>query len=103
MGKTSVNTNGDKRGELNGEDSRSSAKFPPFMILLDHIVNIADGRADEEGKAERDDVPSPSPDVDVNRIEHRQEGETPPDPIDDRVLAGIGKLIDDITEEQEVD
>lgn len=69
------------------------------MILFDHIVDMAHGRADEKGQYKRDDVPSPRPDVHVNRIKHREKGETPSDSVDNCLLAGIGELIDDVAEE----
>lgn len=73
------------------------------VVLLDDIVNMADGRADEQGEDECNYVVVVSPDVDIDGIEDRQERETPSNAVNGDLLASVGELVDDITEQQEVD
>lgn len=68
-------------------------------MLLDEIVNVGHGRADEERKNERDNVMSTCPDVYVNGVENGEEWEAPSNTINNDVLAGIEELIDHVTEE----
>jgi len=73
------------------------------MLLLGDVVDVGDGGAYEEGKDECDDVVAMRPDVDVDGVEEEKEGEAPVDAVDDDLLAALEELVDDGSEEQEVD
>lgn len=73
------------------------------VMLFDEIVDVRDGRADEESKDESDDVVAAAPDADVDGVEDDEEGETPVDTIDDDLLSGFEELVDDGSEKEEVD
>ena len=73
------------------------------MVLLDDIIDVADARGDKQCENESDDVVLASPDVDVDTVEHSEEGETPANAIDDDFLATVVELVDDGAEQQEVD
>ena len=68
-------------------------------MLLDYVIDLRHGRADEERKDECDDIVFTCPNVYVDRVEHGQDGEAPSDSIDDDVLAGISELVNDVSEE----
>jgi len=44
------------------------------MMLLNDVVDVRDGRANEDGEDESDDVVAMSPDVDVEGVEEDEEG-----------------------------
>jgi len=71
--------------------------------LLHDIVHMRDGRADEEGEDEGDDVVLAGPDADVDGVEEGEEGEAPGDAVDDGAFAGGEELVDDRAEQEEVD
>ena len=74
------------------------------MVLLDNIVNVADGRGDQEGKDESGDVMVVGPDGDEDGVEDREEREPPGDSIDyDGLCVGGSELVDDCAKEEEVD
>ena len=54
------------------------------------------------GRGHTDDVVVPRPDVDVDGVEHAEEGEPPPDAVNDDFLAALEELVDDGSKEQEV-
>ncbi|CAG8672670.1 1369_t:CDS:2, partial [Acaulospora colombiana] len=74
-----------------------------LVVLLDDIINVADGRADEQGEDERDYVVVVSPNVDIDGVEDCQEREAPSNAVNGDLLARVGELVDDITEQQKVD
>jgi len=69
------------------------------MILLDNIVDVGHGGADEECENECNDIMSACPDIHIDGIKHSEDGEAPSDTIDDNVLSCIKELVDDISEE----
>ena len=73
------------------------------VVLLDDIVDLADGGGDEEGEEEGEDVPVSGPEEDVDRVEDAEEGEAPLDGIDDDLLAARGELEEHGAEEEQVD
>jgi len=74
------------------------------MILLDDIINVADGRGDQEGKDECDDIMVVGPDGNEDCVEDGEEGEPPGDPIDhDGLRVGGSELVDDGAKKEEVD
>jgi len=73
------------------------------VMLLDDVVDVGNGRADEKGEDESNDIVATRPDVDVNGVEDDEEGEAPVDAVNDNLLAGFEELVDDGTEEEEVD
>lgn len=103
--------------ECRNEDKESSESVPErewkmdpeFVIdvlsrvmLLDDIVDVRDGGADEESKDESDDVVATAPDADVDGVEDDEKGETPVDTVDDDLLSGFEELVDDGSEKEEV-
>ena len=62
------------------------------MVLLDHVVDLADGRAHQERQYEREDVPVSCPKEDVDAVEDPEESESPLDGVDDDLLAACCKL-----------
>lgn len=83
-------------------DEEFIAQVAGGVILLDDIVDVTDGRRDEEGEDEGDDVVSTGPDAYVEGVENDEQWETPPYTIDDHSLSGIGELEEDVTKQQEV-
>ena len=74
------------------------------MVLLDDIVNVADGRGDQEGEDESGNVMVVGPDGDEDGVEDCEEREPPGDAVDHYGLrVGGSELVDDCAEEQEVD
>jgi len=73
------------------------------VMLLHDIINVRHGGGDEQGEDEGDDVMVVRPDVDVDGVEDGQQGEPPGDAVDDDALAGGEELVDDISEEKDVD
>lgn len=72
------------------------------MVLLDDVVDVRNGRADEESEDESDDVVATAPDADVDGVEDDEEWETPVDTVDDDLLARLEELVDDGSEKEEV-
>jgi len=74
------------------------------MILLDDIVNVADGGGDQEGKDERDDVMLFGPEENEDRVEDGEERESPGDSVNyDGLCVGGSELVDDGAKKEEVD
>jgi len=74
------------------------------MILLDDVVDVADGRGNQKGKDESGDVMVVSPDGDEDGVEDGEEREPPGDSVDHNGLCmGRGELVDDGAKEEEVD
>jgi len=73
------------------------------VMLLDNVVDVRGGRADEQGKDESNDIVAARPDVDVDGVEDDEQGEAPVDGVNDNLLAGFEELVDDGAEEKEVD
>ena len=48
------------------------------------------------------DVVVPGPDVDIDRVQHAKEGETPTNAVNNDLLAALKELVDDCSEEKEV-
>lgn len=57
------------------------------MILLDDIVNVADGGGDQEGKDERDDVMLLGPEENEDCVEDGEEREPPGDSVNTTAFA----------------
>lgn len=72
------------------------------VMLLDDVVDVRNGRADEESEDESDDVVATAPDADVDGVEDDEEWETPVDTVDDDLLAGFEELVDYGSEKEEV-
>ena len=74
------------------------------VILLDGIVNVGDGRGDQEGKDESGDVMVVGPDGDEDGVEDGEEGEPPRDPVDhDGLCVDGGELVNNSAKKEEVD
>jgi len=71
-------------------------------VFVDGVVDMADSRAHKESKDEGNNVMTMCPHADVDGIEHRKKREAPADAVDDKILACVGKLIEDETKEEEV-
>lgn len=89
----------DGEGDMNKE---LVTEGPSLVKLLDDVINVGSVRVDEEGKDKCDDIVLTSPDVDVNGAEDGDEGETPANAANDHFFTRAGELIDEVTEEQEV-
>lgn len=111
----SVHAKGLESGDEDEESSESVPEgerqvHPKFIVdvlsgvmLLDNIVDVGDGRADEQGKDESDDIVAARPDVDVDGVEDDEEREAPVDAVDDNLLARFEELVDNGAEEKEMD
>ena len=67
-------------------------------------VTRLDGGWDGEWSTRRtNDVVVPGPDIDIDRVQHAKEGETPANAVNDDLLAALKELVDDRSEEKEVD
>lgn len=77
--------------------------LPTPVVLLHHIVDLTDRRADQERHDEGEDVPMSSPEEDVDRVEKAEKGETPLDGVDDDLFPSGGELEDHRAKEEEVD
>lgn len=74
------------------------------MVLLDDVVDVADGRGDQEGKDKSDDVMVVGPNGDEDGVENGEEREPPGDSVDhDSLRVGGGELVDDGAKKEEVD
>ena len=74
------------------------------VILLDDVVNLADGRGDQKGQQERDDVMVVGPNGNEDGVEDGEEREPPRDPVDyNGLCVNGGELVDDGAQEEEVD
>lgn len=74
------------------------------MILLDDIVDVADGGGDQEGEDERDDVVVVGPDGNEDCVEDGEERESPGDSVNhDGLGVGGSELVDDGAKKEEVD
>jgi len=72
------------------------------VVSLDDPVNVGDCRVDKEREDKGPNVMSASPNVDVDGDQNSEDGEPPTDTVNDDCLSLIGKLIDEITEEKEM-
>ena len=59
--------------------------------------------AGEWSTGRTDDVVVPGPDVDIDCVQHAKEGETPADAVNDDLLATLEELVDDGSEQEEMD
>lgn len=75
----------------------------PLMILLNHIIYMTHRTAHKQRKHKRNNIMSSRPHIHINRIQHSQQRQSPADPVDDDLLAGIGELVEEGAEEEEVD
>lgn len=74
------------------------------VMFFDNVVDVCDGRADEEREDKGDDVVVGCPQVDVDGVEDGEEGKAPGDAVDDYGLGVCGgELVDDGGEEEEMD
>jgi len=74
------------------------------VVLLDDVVDVADGRSDQKGKDESDDVVVVGPNGDEDGVEDGEEREPPGDSVDhNRLCVSGGELVDDGAEEEEMD
>ena len=67
-------------GKLQVDEQLISSGFGG-MVLLDDIVNVADGRGNHEGEDENDDIMVVGPDGNEDGEEDGEEGEPPGDPV----------------------
>ena len=67
-------------GKLQVDEQLISSGFGG-MVLLDDIVNVVDGRGNQEGKDENDDIMVVGPDGNEDGEEDGEEGEPPGDPV----------------------
>jgi len=72
------------------------------VIFLDDIVNVGDGRADEQSKDKGKDVIVGCPQIDVDGIEDAEQRESPGDTVNDSTFAFGEELVDDGAEEKDV-
>ena len=73
------------------------------MVPLDLDVDGGDGGRDEDGGDKGEDVHGPHAKEGVGRGEQAEEGEPPLDLVDDERLALLGELVDDESEQEQVD
>jgi hypothetical protein len=73
------------------------------MVLLDDIVDVRNGRTDEEGEDKCRDVMVGSPEVYVDGVEDTKEGEPPGNTIYNDTLANGEELVDDCAKKQDMD
>ena len=74
------------------------------VVLLDDVVDLGDGRGDQKGEDESDDIMMVGPNGNGDRIEDGEERESPGDAVNhDPLCVGGGELVDDGAEEEEVD
>jgi len=73
------------------------------VLFLNDVIDVADTTTDEEGEDERRDVMMSAPDVDVNTRENSEKREPPADSIDDGSFSRGEELVDDISQEEDVD
>ncbi len=66
------------------------------------VHNQARGALEVWSEIRTDDVVVPGPHVHVDGVEDGEEGKTPADAVDDDLLAAVEELVDDGSEEQEV-
>jgi len=74
----------------------------PLVILLDDPVDVTDGGAHKESKYERNNVVSSGKDVGVDALENQQQREAPADAINNCPFAGGEELVDDVSQEEEM-
>jgi hypothetical protein len=72
-------------------------------MLLDNVVDVADGTAHKEGKDECNLVVAVRPKVNVDASENGEQWETPTNTVNDSALAAGEELVDDIAEKEEMD
>lgn len=74
------------------------------VILFDDIIDVADGRGDQEGEDEGGDVMVVGPDGDEGGVEEGEEREPPGDSVNhDGLCVGGSELVDNGAEKEEVD
>ena len=71
-------------------------------MLVDRVVDVAHRGAHNEGKDKGNKIVTMRPHTNVDGVEHRKKWEAPADAIDDEFLAGVGKLVENETEKEEV-
>lgn len=85
------------------DKSLFSPTFLARMVLLHHVVNLRNSRSDQKRQDECEDVPVSRPKVDIDRVEHSKQGESPVDRVDDDFFSTGRKLEYHSAEEEEVD
>jgi len=73
------------------------------VVFLDNVVDVSHGGAHKESEDEGKDVMLPRPQSDICGIENAKESETPGNTINDHTLSGGEELVDDGSEEKEMD
>jgi len=70
------------------------------MEFLDDVIDVRNGRTDEEGKNECSYIVARSPRLHIEGIENSQKRKAPGDSIDYDLLSFRGKLVDNGTQEE---
>jgi len=73
------------------------------VMLLDLVVNVGDHGRDAEGEYEGPDVVVVTPHMDINGVQDTEERETPGDMVDDDMFPIGEELIDDSSQQKDVD
>lgn len=73
------------------------------VISLDDVIDVRYRAADEQRKDKRNDIVTARPYVDIDGVEDGEQGETPSDAVDDDGFAGVGELVEEHAEEEQVD
>jgi len=73
------------------------------VVLLDNVVDLRDGRRNQQRHDERKDEPVPAGEKDENAVEDTEDGESPANRVDNDLLTTGGELVDHGTKEQKVD
>lgn len=65
-------------------------------MLLNDVIDVRHSRGDEKGENESKDVVVGGPEIDVNRVEDGEDGESPRDSVNDHSFCmGRGELVND--------
>jgi len=64
------------------------------MVALHDVIDVCNGRADEESKDESDNVVSSRPDIHVDSVKYSKKRQAPRNAIDDYTLASGEELVD---------
>jgi len=83
-------------------DKKFAGQADTPAMLVDNVVDVAYSGAHKEGEDKGDNIMTMRPHTNVDGIEHRKKWEAPADAIDDEFLAGACKLVENETEEKEV-
>jgi len=73
------------------------------VMLLDLVVDVGNRRRNKKGEHEGPDVVVVTPQVDINGVQDTKKSETPGDMVDDDVFSIGEELIDDSSQQKEVD